>query len=210
MKKFISTLLALSMVCAMSVSAFAEEGDLVNGVTPDEFTPTTASQSVQVTVNEGATGTITTVHKYYVTVAWTTAKPVVTKEGVQNTTYTWNGDTLAYETNQTKADATATPGSISVKVTNRSDLGILVSSSFEALNTSGATTDTADVTDQSVVAVAGSGSTDTNTAPAKIDGYDEVNDVKSTTITYNVKVPTSFTGANDTEVAKVTVTIKAA
>lgn len=107
-KRFVTTLLSLSLAMTMATPAFAAE-----------LTPASGekSQDVKATYNTAADEVT---HTYYATVDWTVPTFTYTFQGGA---YTWSTDKLAYEkkgsTGEAKWDAESKE--VTLKVTNKSD-----------------------------------------------------------------------------------------
>ena len=146
MKKTISIMLALVLVLALAIPAFAVE-------------PTTGEKSQEVTatyvaaVDGGTPGTV-----YNVTITWTQNETHdLTYNGGSQATYKWNADTLKYEVSDGTNTEAGWSGSTGYKVTvtNRSNANVTVNVSAEAnygltASANGATNATLDRADQAI------------------------------------------------------------
>lgn len=125
MKKFVSMIMALAMVCALSVTAFAAAPSVTN--------PT---QEVTATYQKAGDTTPATV--YSLVVSWD-AKPGEYSDA--DVTYKWNADpnVLAYE-KTVNNEAKATPATVKVTVTNYSNAKVEASVDYADKENSGITT----------------------------------------------------------------------
>lgn len=193
MKKVISLILALTMVMALSVTAFA-----------DEQTPTLTQPS-------NATGNIvanfvdpedTIVHKYDITIDWNSTGTL--KYSNSKDTYTWNSTDLVYDvTTDTVAGWTITDAKIQVTVTNRSDLPIVASCAAPiAKAESGVTSITGHYGD-------GIDTTATLNIASAANGLTEAGAEQSGSATYTITGVDGAIAADATTIGTITVTISA-
>lgn len=107
-KRFVTTLLSLSLAMTMATPAFAAESITPVGDSSKDVTATYNTEADQVT------------HSYYATVDWTVPSFTYTFQGGA---YTWSADKLAYEkkglTGVAAWDEESQP--VNLKVTNKSD-----------------------------------------------------------------------------------------
>lgn len=114
MKRIFSILLALTLMLALAVPAFATEVEPVTGA---------SSKSQDVTATYTAPSHTSTGTVYYVTIQWEqTADKNLAYTGEQ-ATYTWNGTSMKYEKNQAGYVAAGWSGKAGyeVTVTNQSN-----------------------------------------------------------------------------------------
>lgn len=132
MKKVLSFVLALVMVLALSVTAFAEtyEGE---GTFPAEG----KSESTNIEATYKPHDDVV-VSKYHVTVAWNTTGSISYTKGY--TTYTWNPGDTKYDPTVTEAKWNVQNASIAITVTNRSDGAIKAECGAPVDKTDGAAT----------------------------------------------------------------------
>lgn len=131
MKKVLSFVLALVMVMALSVTAFADTESVGPGDTLNN----------QKDINIGATYTTKadeTIHKYKVKIDWTTPSFTYEKNGV---IYTWNADKMIYDQTTSTGAGWGTENSkaLNLKVTNYSDMAVNCSASLEDIVDDGIT-----------------------------------------------------------------------
>lgn len=131
MKKVLSFVLALVMVLALSVTAFAETESVGPGDTLNN----------QKDINIGATYTTKadeTIHKYKVKIDWTTPSFTYEKNGV---IYTWNADKMIYDQTTSTGAGWGTENSkaLNLKVTNYSDMAVNCSASLDDIANDGIT-----------------------------------------------------------------------
>ena len=133
MKKILSILLAVLMLAALSVTAFATnytEGEPYNETLPS-LSAADATKSVYASsVTDHSTALDNTAH-YYFTVAWTESNALVYNGGI--TTYIWNAEEAKYVPDTTRTEVgrgwsgNATYG---ITITNQSNASIWSSESF--------------------------------------------------------------------------------
>lgn len=131
MKKVLSFVLALVMVMALSVTAFADTESVGPGDTLNK----------QNDINIGATYTTKadeTIHKYKVKIDWTTPSFTYENNGV---TYTWDANDMVYvkSTSTGAGWGTEKTKALSLKVTNYSDMAVNCSASLEDIVDDGIT-----------------------------------------------------------------------
>lgn len=131
MKKVLSFVLALVMVLALSVTAFAETEDIGPG----------DSLNSQKDIGIGVTYTTKadeTIHKYKVKIDWTTPSFAYEKDGV---TYTWDANNMVYikSTSTGAGWGTEKTKALSLKVTNYSDMVVNCSASLDDIADDGIT-----------------------------------------------------------------------
>lgn len=115
MKKVLSFVLALVMVLALSVTAFAANGIPNSGV--GKFPGST--DNIDITANFTDNKDVVN-HKYHVTVNWQPTVTISYSNGY--TTYTWDPAHTKYETKETDAAWSINEGAnIKITVENRSD-----------------------------------------------------------------------------------------
>ena len=115
MKKVLSFVLALVMVMALSVTAFAANG--IPNTGDGEFPGST--DNIDITANFTDNKDVVN-HKYHVTVKWEPNVTISYSNGY--TTYTWNTTETKYETKATDAAWSVNEGAnIKITVENRSD-----------------------------------------------------------------------------------------
>ena len=115
MKKVLSFVLALVMVMALSVTAFAANGIPNTGV--GEFPG--SKDNIDITANFTDNKDVVN-HKYHVTVKWAPNVTISYSNGY--TTYTWDPANTKYETKATEAAWSVNEGAnIKITVENRSD-----------------------------------------------------------------------------------------
>ena len=127
MKKFVSMIMALAMVCALSVTAFAvdfNDKDVTGG-------NATASTNVTATISGDGQGATTNV--YSVVLTWTTVGTLAYNKG--NYTYVWNPSTHKYDeaTGSVKASWTTPEASVVITVTNHSDKPVTASAEYKTI-----------------------------------------------------------------------------
>ena len=108
-KRFVTTLLSLSLAMTMATPAFAAE----------LITPASGGSSREVTATYNTAADEVT-HSYYATVDWTVPSFTYTFQGGA---YTWDTTTLAYKKTGDTGEAkwVANSQSVTLKVTNKSD-----------------------------------------------------------------------------------------
>ena len=192
MKKVLSFVLALVMVLALSVTAFAEtyKGD---GTFPAEGKSESTNIEATYTPHDDVV-----VSKYHVTVAWNTTGSISYTKGY--TTYTWNPADTKYTPDVTAAKWDIQNASIAITVTNRSDGAIKAECGAPVDKTNGTAT------------ITGSYDTDTNgtiqLATAAGATYTDAGSEKTGTATYtinNVSGSISQSGTIATITVKVSV-----
>lgn len=113
MKKILSLILALALVMALSVTAFAAEP-------PVTTLPGSGNASIEATFSQPDDQVV---HNYSVTIAW--AQTGTLKYTTDQAIYTWNTTDLKYDnTTSGDADWTIENAQVTITVTNRSDVAI--------------------------------------------------------------------------------------
>lgn len=198
MKKFLSIVLALAMVFALSVTAFAYDS-----VTQSE------NQTVSATYSAPGAGTVT--NAYYFTISWGSVTAAdYTGEKIN---YTWNPSTMTYASAGDDS-AAWTAGSVSVTITSKSDKGLTVTPRVAyASGYNGASTMKVDGTDVSTVSLESAARTSadaamTATAVGDIATFDH-GTAQSKTIDFTI-TPSTAIDADVATIATVTVQVAAA
>lgn len=189
MKKFLSAVLALAMMAAMAVPAFAAED-------PIKTLPGSATQDVPAEYVPGTDNKDNVEVVYYVTVDWTVDSTLKYSDG--ETTYTWNAIGMQYES-ETENKGWSGDATVTIKVTNQSNAAVTATASWAEEGEIEADCDFTNNAAEIGSAAAGvdivAGATGT---------------AKDATITAKVATPTAGTIAeNDATVGTITVTIAA-
>lgn len=189
MKKFVSMIMALAMVCALSVTAFAAAPSVTN--------PTQDVTANYTKVDPSSVGTI-----WSVELSWEPTAGVYKDAGK---TYTWNPTALKYElTNSTTA--TATPAKVKVTVKNSSNAAVKATVSYAETITGTTTTWTDDKTSATI----GSAAVDTSNNAIEFTDVDTKGNLKSDSFELTVAVTDTSKLSNGSNLlGKVTVTLAA-
>ena len=118
MKKFVSMIMALAMVCALSVTAFAEE--VVKG--------TLENKTANVTATYASTQDTAPVTVYHVVITWDVTPGEYKDAGV---TYTWDSDNLKYKATD-NAGGVSKDAVVAVTVSNRSNATVNAAISYRS------------------------------------------------------------------------------
>lgn len=133
MKKVLSFVLALVMVLALSVTAFAETESVGPSDTLD------SNKEINIGVNY-TTKADETIHRYKVKIDWTTPSFSYEKDGA---TYTWDADKMVYIKSETPVTGagwgTDKTKALSLKVTNYSDMVVKCAASLDDIADDGIT-----------------------------------------------------------------------
>lgn len=131
MKKVLSFVLALVMVLALSVTAFAD----TENVGPSDTLNSQKKIDIGVSYTTKAPETI---HKYKVQIDWTTPSFTYQKDGA---TYSWDADKMVYNKTTSKGTGwgTETSKTLNLKVINYSDMAVNCSASLDDIADDGIT-----------------------------------------------------------------------
>lgn len=133
MKKVLSFVLALVMVLALSVTAFAETQNIGPSDTLD------SNKEINIGVKY-TTKNPETIHKYKVKIDWTTPSFSYEKDGA---TYSWDADKMVYIKSETPVTGAGwgndTTKTLALKVTNYSDMAVNCTASLEDIANDGIT-----------------------------------------------------------------------
>ena len=197
MKKILSIVLALTMILALSVTAFA---DSTHG--PEENTYTTSTDDITINATY-TTKADETVNVYKVTVAWTAPSFSYEYDGH---TYTWNTTEMKYdESTLAGAGWASDSGTLALTVTNYSDKAVLCRAALTDNDTDAVTVSFAEKTDVEAAAAV------TIEAGKTAADYTDVNSGTATTADLGGTVTVSGTPTESvTQLATVTVTVRAA
>lgn len=198
MKKLFAIIMAVAMIMALSVSAFAAD--------PYSAVPQDETQDVTATYAEATDSNFGTV--YYFTVAWTLNATNNLKYSVGNTEYTWDGASMKYTAGEVTGSGWSGEGGYSVKVTNQSNASIKATTSATntynlTLTPSNAMSDT-EITSAAVSGDSAIAYTDTTTQGTAQEA--------TATYTYAANdTATAYAGSDATfAVGTITVTVSAA
>lgn len=191
MKKVLSMILALTLIVALAVPAFAADTLAPNAGASDQDVTATYDKAV---VADPAT-------VYYVTVAWTEVSNTIKfTEGTK--AYKWNGTTMYYEEDAANsiADAWSGTAEYNITVTNQSNGTVNASAAWAAA--SGITVD-------ATVGAAVAPTTAAVSGGTAIEFSDTTTQGTAQTGTINVQVatPTAGTISADSTIGTITVTI---
>ena len=120
MKKVLSVLLAVVMLLALAMPAFAADDITSGSGSATETQPVTATY-------EDATTSAGTV--YYVTISWQTTENTL-KYKAGNTAYTWDGATMKYQSGSVTGNGWEGTAKVQVTVTNQSNAEITANASW--------------------------------------------------------------------------------
>lgn len=195
MKKFLSAILAMTLLVVMAVPVCAEGA--ITTLPDSSSTKDVTATYDKATVNAPAT-------VYYVTVAWSEVSNTIKfTEGTK--AYKWNGNTMYYEEDafNSVADAWTGAAEYNVTVTNQSNGTVNASAAWASAN--GITVDATVGPDVAPTTAAVDGSKN------EIDFSDTTTQGTAQTGTINVKIqtPTAGTITENATIGTITVTITA-